>query len=75
MKIITGKVVDGKVELPPGEVPEGAPVAVVAIDDSEPVVLTAEQAREIELALEEIARGEFVDGDELLARIKARRTA
>lgn len=73
MKVITGKVVNGRVELPPGEVAEGATVAVVTSDDSDPVELSAEEEQELTEAIEAIARGEYIDGDELLARLKARR--
>jgi hypothetical protein len=74
MRVFSGKVVNGKVELPPGDLPEGAPVAIVATDESEPVTLTPEQEQEQELteALEAIARGEYIDGDDLMARLKAR---
>lgn len=75
MKVITGKVVNGHVELPPGEIAEGATVVVVTSDDSEPISLTPEQEQELTEAMEAIARGEFVDGDELLARLKARHSA
>jgi hypothetical protein len=75
VKIVTGKVINGKVELPPGAIPEGATVAVVASDGSEPVTLTKEHEQELTEAMEAIARGEFVDGDELLARLKARHSA
>jgi hypothetical protein len=75
VKIITGKVVDGKVELPPGEIADGATVAVVTSEDAEPVQLSAQEEQELTEAIEAIARGEFVDGDELLARLRARRGA
>lgn len=74
MKVITGKVVGGRIELPPGEVAEGASVAVV-ISDDEPVVLSPEDERQLMDRLEAIARGEFVDGDEFLERLRARRDA
>ncbi|MEW6754010.1 MAG: hypothetical protein AB1505_23980 [Candidatus Latescibacterota bacterium] len=72
MKVITGKVVGGKVELPPGSLAEGESVAVVARDTSEPVVLSTAQEQELTQAFEAIARGDFVDGDELVQRLKAR---
>ena len=75
MKVITGKVVNGKVELPPGAVAEGSSVAVVASDESDPVVLSPAEEQELTEAMEAIARGEFVDGDELLERLKSRHTA
>lgn len=75
MKVITGKVINGRVELPPGEVAEGSTVAVVVSDDSDPVRLSKEEEQELTEALEAIARGEYIDGDELLARLKARHSA
>jgi hypothetical protein len=75
MKVVTGKVVNGKVELPPGEIADGSTVAVVASDDTDPVALTKDEERELTEAMEAIARGEYVDGDELLARLKARHSA
>lgn len=72
MKLITGKVVDGRVELPPGEIADGTIVAVVTSDNDEPVVLSAEDERELADRLEAIAQGEFVDGDEFLKQLKAR---
>lgn len=75
MKVITGKVINGRVEIPPGEIPEGATVAVVTSDDSEPVELSAEEEQELTEGIEAIARGEYIDGDELVARLKARHSA
>lgn len=66
MKVITGKVVDGKVELPPGVLDEGESVAILALDDAEPVVLSPEEQRELTDRLEAIARGDYIDGDEFL---------
>lgn len=75
MKVITGKVVDGKVELPPGVLDEGESVAILALDDAEPVVLSPEEQRELTDRLEAIARGDYIDGDEFLKELKARHTA
>lgn len=75
MKVITGKVVNGKVDLPPGEIPDGATVAVVTSDNSDPVELSKEEEQELTKAIEAIARGEYIDGDELLTRLKARHSA
>lgn len=74
MKVITGKVINGRVELPPGEIPDGATVAVVTSDDSEPLRLSPEEEQELTEAIQAIGRGEYIDGDELLARLKARHT-
>lgn len=50
-------------------------MAVVATDGSEPVVLSAAEEQELTEAMEAIARGEFVDADELLERLKTRHQA
>ena len=73
MRIITGKVVDGRVDLPPDALEEGASVTILAGDSDEPVVLSRDEERELTEAVEAIARGHYVDGDQLLARIRSRR--
>ncbi len=75
MKIFSGRVVNGKVEIPPGVLEEGTVVAIVAEDDSDPVKLSPEEEAELTEAMEAIARGEWVDGDKLLAELRARREA
>lgn len=69
------KVVDGKIELPPGALAEGEPVAVLAMDDSDAVVLSEEDRADLADRAQAIARGEYVDGDEFLKQLKARRPA
>ncbi len=69
MKVFTGRVVDGKVELGT-EVADGTPVAVLA-PDSEAPQLTAAEELELSEALDEIHRGDFEDGLALLREIKA----
>lgn len=68
MKVLTGRVVDGKVELA-GEVAEGTPVAVLAADGEESR-LTEEQQTDLTLALRDIQHGDFEDGLELLRSIR-----
>jgi hypothetical protein len=69
MRVLTGRVVDGKVELG-GEIEDGTPVAVLA-PDREGSRLTAAEEAELSEALDEIQRGEFEDGFALLREIKA----
>ena len=71
MKVITGTVVDGKIEVPDGALSDGESVAILARDSDEPIRLTAEQDEELSRAFEEIRRGKFVEGDELLAELRA----
>ena len=69
MKVFTGRVSGGKIELG-AEVADGTPVAVLAPDPEAPQ-LSAEEERELSEALAEIQRGEFEDGFALLREIKA----
>ena len=71
MKVITGRVVGGKIELET-ELKEGTPVAVLAQDESG-FWLTLEEEEELASALASIRRGEFVDGRELLAELKGQK--
>ena len=70
MRIVTGTVVDGKVEVS-SEIEEGTSVAVLA-PDGEPVVLTPAQEEELSRSIRQIRAGQFVDGWDLLEEIKAK---
>jgi hypothetical protein len=68
MKVITARVVNGAIQVPP-EVIDGTTVAVLA-PDTDGFHLTGEQENELSSALAEIRLGSFVDGDELLAELR-----
>ena len=70
MEILTGKVVDGKVEVSGIALEEGASVTVV-VPESEEFSLTPKQEAELVRAHEEIERGEFVEGGDLLAQLRS----
>ncbi len=70
MKIATGTIIGGKVEVPAEFLAEGSKVMVLASDDAEPVRLSVDQEREISEAVDEIRRGDFVDGQEFLAELR-----
>jgi len=72
MKIATGTVVDGRVEIPAQFVPEGAQVMILAPEESEPVQLSRSQEDELTQAMEQIDRGEYCDGLALLDDLRAR---
>ena len=72
MRVITGTVVDGKIELPADTLAEGAHVTVLAPEAEEPVHLSAVEERELLEALEQIHGGEYVDGDDLLLELRSR---
>ncbi len=69
MRVVTGRVVAGKVDLG-DEIADGTPVAVLA-PDAEGFELTDAEEAELREALDEIHRGEFEDGFALLREIKA----
>lgn len=75
MRLISGRVVNGRIVLPPGILEEGEPVAILAMGDDDPVTLSEEDRRELADRARAIARGEFVDGDCFLKELKARRPA
>jgi hypothetical protein len=73
MKIITGTVVAGKVELPRHILADGERVAVIAPEAGEPISLSPAQEREMTEAMAAIRRGEYVDGTDLLAELRSPR--
>jgi len=72
VRLITGTVVGGKVEVPLEVLTEGAQVAILAPGPDDPVQLTKADEEELEAAVEELRRGEFVDGIELLHELRNR---
>ncbi len=72
MKLVMGKVVDGKVALPEGEFAEGSAVAVFASEVGEPVMLTKAEEDALSESLQEIRSGNFVDGEDLVRSLRSR---
>jgi hypothetical protein len=68
MKVITGRVVDGKIEFET-DLREGTPVAVLAAGDSG-FQLTADEEEELFTSLQDIRSGKYEDGYELLRELK-----
>lgn len=71
MRVVTGMVVDGKIELPSEFLAEGAHVTVLAPEPGEPVRLSPAEEQELLEARDQIRRGEFVDGDDLLNELRS----
>ena len=71
MKVITGRVVDGKIEVDT-PLAEGTPVAILAASEVG-FRLTSEEEQELAQALAAIRRGEHEDGRALLAELKGNR--
>jgi hypothetical protein len=72
MKVISGTVVGGKIEVPTNALAEGDRVAILAADSTEPIQLTPEQEDELVAAVEDIRRGQYVDGHDLVADLRRR---
>jgi hypothetical protein len=70
MRVITGTVVHGKVEVPEGFA-EGAHVMILAPETSGPIRLTPWEEEELSAALDEIRRGDFIDGQDLIAELRS----
>jgi hypothetical protein len=68
MKVITGRVVGGKIELET-DLQEGTPVAILAAGESG-FRLTPEEEDELAMALDDIRSGNYEDGRELLRELK-----
>src|SRR5262245_41024289 len=64
MKLVTGRVENGKVVLPEGEFEEGAAVAVLASTTDEPVGLTSAEQEALIESLSAIRSGDYVTGED-----------
>jgi hypothetical protein len=69
MKLVTGKVVAGRIEVEGERLKEGSTVTVLAQEDDGRFELTAEQEAELARRIQSAESGKFVDGDELLGDI------
>jgi hypothetical protein len=73
MKVATGTVVDGRVEVPEEFAAEGLRVVILAPESREGVTLTQEEEQALLEAAEAIGRGDFVDGHQLLEELRSLR--
>ena len=56
----------------PTDLPEGTEVELVSVELEEPWVLSAEDTRELEARLASADRGQLVEGDAVLAKLRSR---
>ena len=70
MRIATGKVVRGKLELDGDALEEGTTVTVLVPEPDETFELTPKEQVALEESLKEAARGEFVDAEALLRELR-----
>jgi hypothetical protein len=69
MRLLSGRVIDGKIVVEGELLKEGSWVTVVTVVadlDEQAFSLTPEQEEELLEAIASVGRGEFVDGDEFL---------
>jgi hypothetical protein len=69
MKLITGKVVAGRIEVEGECLKEDSTVTVLAQEDDERFELTAEQEAELVRRIQRVESGQFVYGDALLGEL------
>ena len=69
MRVMTARVVDGKIDVRDAELCDGAAVAVL-IPDASGFHLSEGDQEDLELALSEIQQGNYTDGRELLRQLK-----
>ena len=72
MKLVTGRVENGKVALPEGEFEEGAAVAVFVSTSDEPVRLTSAEEEALIESLSQIRSGNYITSEDLLEQLRSR---
>ncbi len=72
MKIVTGKVVAGRIVVEGEPLEEGARVTVLAPERDETFVLDSQAEAALLGAIAEADRGETISGEELLSRLRDR---
>lgn len=70
MRIVTGKVVHGRIDVPGDVLTEGSVVTMLVSEGEEGLELSPELEDELVAAMAEADRGETVDGWELLRNLK-----
>lgn len=70
MRMTSGTIRKGKVELEENDLPEGTKVIVLAREGDETFELSPAEEEKLLAAIAELDRGEFEDGQELLRKIR-----
>jgi hypothetical protein len=71
MRVLSGTVVQGKIEVPADSFADGAHVMILAAEPDEPIRLTPEEEDELSEAIEQIRQGNYVDGQTLLDELRS----
>jgi hypothetical protein len=69
MKVVTGRVVDGRVVVEGGGLDEGATVTIIVRDD-DTFELSPEEEAALLTAIDEADRGEVIEAEEVLKKIR-----
>jgi len=69
-KMLTAKVVRGQLDLPEGLLEEGSTVTVLILEAEEGFDLSEDAVAFIRESMDQIARGDWVDGQQLLDEIR-----
>ncbi len=70
MKVVTGKVVAGKIVVEGEPLPEGSTVTVLAPEQDEMFTLNADAEASLLAAIAEADRGETIPGEQLLRELR-----
>jgi hypothetical protein len=70
MRIATGKVIHGRLELEGDSLEEGSTVTVLVPEPDETFELTPDEEIALEESLKEAAQGQFVDSEVLLRELR-----
>lgn len=70
MKVVTGKVVAGRVVVEGEPLKEGCTVALIVPEQDEAFVLDAEAEASLLAAMAEADRGEVISGEELIDKLR-----
>jgi hypothetical protein len=73
MRVVTGKVVGGKVIVEGTPLDEGSIVTIVARDSDETFELTPAEEAALVASIEEAERGDVVPGDAVISRLRPRK--
>ncbi len=68
--MLTAKVVDGQLDVPKGLLEEGTTVTVLVPDGGDVFELSEEETAFLRESVAQIARGEWVDGDDLVKELR-----
>jgi len=69
MEILSGKVINGRVDFGDVDLPEGASVQAFVLDEDEEE-MSAEQLAELDAAIDEADRGEGIPAEEVLRELR-----